>query len=477
MSGLSPTQFDSVKSATDGLAQPPLTESENLFRAPRVMIVTDGLPHITALETHLGRLGYKTQICLFDGVKLSATPKKSPAAIIIHLTEYESKAEGISRILKQHYAPHLIPVLGVMRQSDPLKKSVFDSLIVSPAHASQIANRVNSFIRLSAMETEIALRFETLEKDFGQPVKLEDTGSSTPFRVLFIGKASAAFMVVINALQTKNVEVVAAFTSFSAFDYLHDSDFDAVVMNALEQAEPALSISETMRRNARLYHVPTLFLIDEPEFEFADKAYESGARDLIDIHSDANEISGRIIELANYHRLHTELKSGFDNLGGEYCLSETSHCYNRDFIDRHAERVVKNCHKSHKPVSFLTLKLLPNCVEKPHLPFIMAAIADIGKMLRNLVRMQDTVAHYNEDTYLLLFPDTNAHEAQIILDRLKALVDCTAYNSGNPGAALTMSLEASISEVERHESSMLAIGRAFSSLKNTPLQHSTSVPA
>jgi two-component system cell cycle response regulator PopA len=472
MSGLVPPQLDSLKST-----KTPLTESENLFRAPRVMVVTDDLINVTDLEAYLKQLNYNTQISIFNGSKLSSTPKKPPAAIIIHLTAHENQAEDISRILKRHYAPHVIPVLSVMSQSDSAQKSEFDSVIIRPAHASQIANRINSFIRLSAMECEIALRFETLQNDFGQPGFLEDTGDSSAFRVLFIGKATAAFMVVINALQIKNVEVVAAFTSFSAFDYLHDSDFDAVVMNALDQPEPALSISETMRRNARLYHVPTLFLINEPEFDYADKAYESGARDLIDINSDPSEISGRIIELANYHRLHSELKRGFENLGGEYCLDKTSQCYNRDFMDRHAERVVKTCHKSHQPVSFLTLKLIPACVDMPEQPFVTGAIAEVGKMLRNLVRMQDTVAHYHDDTYLLLCPNTNAHEASIILDRLKALVDCTAYNSGNPQSVLTLSIEASISEAERHENSMLAIGRAFGDLKNAPLIHSQPLSA
>ena len=117
-------------------------------------------------------------------------------------------------------------------------------------------------IRLGQMEREIVRRVDTLREDFNIDYELSDEALRNPFRILFIGKATPDFMVIINALQKKNVEVVAAFTSFSAFDFLHERAFDAVVMNALEQSEPALTISETMRRNAKLFHVPTLFLVN-----------------------------------------------------------------------------------------------------------------------------------------------------------------------------------------------------------------------
>ena len=88
-------------------------------------------------------------------------------------------------------------------------------------HPSQIANRVNAMIRLGAMDAEITRRLETLREDFNQHPDIGDLSPDRKFRVLFIGKASPSFMVVINALQDKGVEVIAAFTSFSAFDYLH----------------------------------------------------------------------------------------------------------------------------------------------------------------------------------------------------------------------------------------------------------------
>ncbi len=441
-----------------------LHKSPKRSRIQRILMATDDPHSIKDIAVQLRKLKYDVQLSFYDGSKLSAMPVAAPTAIICAFTKNAEKSSDIARILKQHYAPHTLPVIGIMKQPLISEGSALDSIIIQPAHASQIANRVNSLIRLGAMEQEITLRIETLENDFGQSVIIEDDGDHPPFRILFIGKASPGFMIVINALQDKNVEVVAAFTSFSAFDYLHEATFDAVVMNALEQPEPALSISKTMRRNARLYNVPTLFIVDGDTFEYADKAYENGANDIINIKSDIEEISGRVLELANYHRLHGELKHEFENLGQDGCIREDSGCYNKDFIDRHSERVFTVAHKQNNPISLLAIQVSPECAEPVEQSYIDDAVSRVGQMLKNLVRMQDTVSHYTSYKYLLMLPNTNGFETESIVERINALADCTAFESGYPNAALTMNLETSIIEANKDEPSEFAIERVLAKL-------------
>ena len=370
------------------------------------------------------------------------------------------------RILKSHYSPHEIPVIGVLSAPQASPSSAFDTVLIEPVHASQIANRVNSLIRLGAMEREIKLRVETLEKDFGQTVVIEDDGQHPPFRVLFIGQASPGFMVVINSLQSKNVDTVAAFTSFSAFDYLHESKFDAVVMNALEHPEPALSISETMRRNARLFHVPTLFLVKNDEFSQFDKSEHHSARDIVNVTSDVEEISGRILELANYHRLHDNLKEEFESLGDHSSICEKSGCFTKTFIERHAARVFRANHKVKQPITLMAVRPRLYCAEDVSPEYAENALMQFGNMLKNLVRMQDSVAIYKDDRFLLMFPGSTEQDAKVVLERVRGLVACTAFEGGTPNAPLTLSIDHTIAEALIHESSDLTIGRVMLDLEN-----------
>jgi two-component system cell cycle response regulator PopA len=437
------------------------------LRKPRIqtiLIATDQPEQIEDLIIQLRNRDFNVQLSYFDGAKLSAMPVSPPTAIICRFSDNSGKASTIAEILKQHYAPVSLPIIGIIGTALTSQDTAFDSIIIQPAHASQIANRVNSLIRLGAMEQEITLRIETLEQDFAQAVHVEDDGEHPPFRILFIGRPSPSFMIVVNALQEKNVEVVAAFTSFSAFDYLHEASFDAVVMNALEQPEPSLSISETMRRNSRLYNVPILFIVDGDHFDYADKAYESGASDIINVRNSVDETSGRVLELANYHRLHGELKHEFVKLGEKGGICQQSKCYTKAFMDKHSERVLANAKKQNVPLSFLALELTPECSQAVDPSFMNDAVARIGGILKNLVRMQDTVSYYAPYSFLLMFPNTTEYETQTILKRVKALMDCTAYESGVPNAALTMAMNSAIIEAEKGESAKEAIDRVITHL-------------
>lgn len=440
-------------------------------RSLEILIATDEISIVEPLANELKKLGYKTRQAFFDGSKLSSTPVKSPAAILCYFGKYLDKSSNIARALKSYYSRNSVPVIGILRKQELSLNSIFDSVLVAPVHTSQIATRVNSLIRLTAMENEISLRVKTLEEDFNKSVSIEDDGKYPPFRILFIGKATPSFMVIMNSLQEKNVEIVAAFTSFSAFDYLHDTDFDAVVMNAVDSSEPALSISETMRRNSRLYNVPTLFLADTDHFAHADKAYKNGAQDIIDIKSDTEEVGGRILELANYHRLHSDLKKEFQALGDEDCIENISGCYNKIFMEKHAFRVVKSATLRRTPISFLAIKLRAICDEAVEDIYVESAILRVGQMIKNLVRMQDTVSHYAKDQYLLMLPDTTAFETGTILERIRALTNCTAYESNVPNAPLTVKLEHGIVEVQETENANIAINRVLTYLDRAVSRH------
>ena len=63
--------------------------------------------------------------------------------------------------------------------------------------------------------------------------------------------------------------------------------------------------------------------------------------------------------------------------------------------------------------------------------------------------MQDVVCRWDKDTFVLVFYDTNKVEAQIILSRIQALLDCTVYKSGGPdGGALSIAAQSIIMEAK-----------------------------
>ena len=436
----------------------------------RVLIVSDHPGESRDVAKNLRKLDLDVQLCLFDGNTLSSVPTRVPDAVLCHLVDFPAEGPKLARVIRSHYNSIPLPIVGAMSRPSPDASIGFDSTLFAPMHPSQIANRVNAMIRLGVMEAEITRRQETLREDFGQTPEIGELSPNRRFRVLFIGKAAPSFMVVINALQDKGVEVTAAFTSFSAFDYLHGETFDAVVMNALEQTEPAFSITEAMRRNSKLYHTPTLFLVHGNSFTNYDGAYKRGARDIIDQNSDSEEISGRILELANYHRIHEQLKADYSTLSIGVAGDKSGTAHSQDFMRAHLPRVLRDARKMKAPVTLIGIKLTPNTMDEVSAEAIDSAFAQTAGFLSNLIRMQDVACRWDNDTFVLSFFDTDKTAAKIILKRIKALLDSTTYESGSAKrGALNLTAQTTVSEIcPSSNTSQPYLDMLIATLRNDP---------
>jgi len=122
----------------------------------------------------------------------------------------------------------------------------------------------------------------------------------------------------------------------------------------------------------------------------------------------------------------------------------------------------------YKAISFLALKLIPQCSEKITHSKIEKAFIDIGLTFKSLVRIEDTVSLYTSDTYLFMLANTQYSEAEIILERISALVNCIAFDSGNTQSPLTLTLLTSIANVQSNETSKDTIKRVLHSLSPAP---------
>ncbi len=426
-------------------------------RKTRVLIVSDNPTESLDVAKNLRRLDLDVQLAFFDGKTLSSIPTHAPDAVLCHLTAYAERGPHLAKVVKAHFSPISIPVIGAMSRPSKNASVEFDSTLFAPMHASQIANRVNGMIRLGVMESEITRRIATLSETFNRHPEIGDITPDRRFRILFIGKASPAFMIIINALQDKGVDVIAAFTSFSAFDYLHGEPFDAVVMNALEQTEPAFSISEAMRRNSKLFHTPTLFLTDKNNFTAHDAAYAKGARDIIEVDADAEEISGRILELANYHRIHEQLKSDMFTLTTDIARDPSGTAFSRPFIEGHLPRLLADSKAAGVPTTLMAIRLSPQAPHDIHQDYLTSAFKQIAGILGNLVRMQDVVCRWDADTFVLAFYNTNSVETHVILGRIEGLISSCCYdNSADAKGALTFNVESAVSEISDYQQSATA---------------------
>jgi len=431
-----------------------------------ILVATDNLEAAKGLAPSFKRRGQKLKFCVYDGHKIDGATKQKPDAVLMVLTDYIEHAKRIKSALTQHFDGAVIPYIGALFREDTSEDdTIFDSIIYAQAHAAQISQRVEAVLRLQRMEREILHRVATYNEDFGIECDFSLEPIDRPFTILFVGKATPEFMSILNALQDQNISVTAAFSSYSAFNYLHESNFDAVVMNALETTAPSILITETMRRNSRLYDVPVIFLTGK-DIEDIEVLYNKGGNDIIRENADMSEIRGRILEAANFHRIHAHMKKSLSDLRFDGCIDLSSRLFNRQFLLHHLNRIVKDCQENKHELSVIALRVTPNAPMSIPPDRIAQAENQIGGMLRTLLRVQDISARVSNDTYILAFPEQEVHRLDPILERITGIVDCAAFDAGNQqdGGPFTMSIDAVKAARLPHETAEQLLTNAISEL-------------
>ena len=414
----------------------------------QILLISDIQADNLALAQAFSERGYDIFECdSRNNSFLDQLPHHPPKAIILQMQDYGTNITEIIAHVKQVYPDINLPVLALSHSAYIEELTCIDSTLFAPYHPVQIALRISSLLRLAEMEQEIELRLQTLQQDFNITPDIPEQNSQTRFKILFIGNASPEFMIIINALQKKHVNVVAAFTSFTAFDYLYEQTFDAVVMNGLRSNEPAFSVTQAMRKNAKLYHVPTLLLINDDNFTQQDTAYQTGINDIIDAKSSLEEISSRILEQANFHRTHENLKHIFSTLGGEVCIDPLTRQYNQIFFNAHLTRVRQFYHNLNLPISLCLIRVRAN-VKTTTTSTLQGVYQHIANMINNLIRLQDITARLDDNVFVIAFPGQSIMQLQSVIERITSILQCAVINDIDTGEPLDIDLEIKFSQLD-----------------------------
>jgi two-component system cell cycle response regulator PopA len=426
----------------------------------RVLIVAkdDGLAG--PLAEGLDRLGWRTITARGPYAAIAALADMEIEVAIIDATAGADEAALLARRLKASCAPRRLPVIAIGEPDPQLDALGFDLTLAPPLHAAQAALRLESLVRITMAEEEFDLRRETFG-DRGRelsPVE-EPTGA---FRVLAIGEPAPQFLALSNALTRSGADVVGAFTAYTAFDYLHERPFDAVVLWAGENQAEALSIATGMRRNTKLYHVPALLYLQSPAQIGLAEAFHRGISDLATPETAALETARRVVELARAYRRQNAIRQALDKARRSGLMDAPTGLFTRELFAAHLARLVQSSRLRRRPLSLCVLRVAERAelMEARAGGWLDRATPQIGSMIGRLVRAEDTAARLGPEVFALALPGTNQAAARAAGERIGAVIACTAFDAGPDKPAFVIDFDIGVAEVEAGESAASALERA-----------------
>lgn len=339
-----------------------------------------------------------------------------------------------------------------------------DAVIVPPAHPIQIAARVRSLLRLGVLEATARQRLADLG-DAGHVLhKSEQKGG--PISVLYAGPPDPAYLRLEHALERSGAKTVAAFSTFNAFDYLHERAFDAVVLNTRPKPDIAHTVCSAMRRNTRLYHTPTVLLSHDEVYRFADEAFARGASDILPAFLDADDLAGRILALAQERRRRRLSKSLLESCRVSAVLDSETDLFAETFGLRHLSSLITLSQTQKLPLSVIGLSVsVPGVAGPSEGRHASGALNQFASMLRHCVRAEDLAVRLSTNTFYLALPGTSAADASVVAARVAAIAECTAYEGADPNSSFRILLRHQVADVSAGERAQALISRALSGLR------------
>lgn len=420
---------------------------------PRVLVVAATDDRAGPLCQGLDALGWRT-VTAHSIQAAAATLRDLPleAAVV----EADGLADDVVARLREAALPRRLPVIviGADEAADA------DLTMSQTPHPAQAALRLEQLHRAAIAQEEFNLRQATFAAR-GVALKTDAGVESRP-RILAAGAPDRRFLALSNALTERGAEVVAAPTPYTAFDYLHESAFDAAVLWGAEDHAPALSIASGMKRNTRLYHIPlVLYLRGTGEINLSE-LYNRGLADVATAETSEDETAERVLGLARTHRRDQAVRRALDGVRASGLMDPSTGLFTPELFAAHLAKLALGARARKRPLSACVLRVAETEAVRHARAggWLDRAMPQIGAMVSRLVRVEDTAARLAPEVFALALPATPSPAARLAAERIAAVIGCTAFDAGPDRSPFVVEFDVGVAELGSEESPAALLERA-----------------
>ncbi|UPT61171.1 MAG: hypothetical protein M0D54_11955 [Hyphomonadaceae bacterium JAD_PAG50586_4] len=352
-----------------------------------------------------------------------------------------------------------------LRSNGPLPAGLeapapFTGAIALDAPAKLISAQIDACVRVALAEEERARRMTTavaMNAPMPTPAELRR------LKALYIGAPSAMFLALERALSEHGGLVAAAFSSYAGFDHLHDEPFDAVVLNGAQDPATAISLCAALRRNASLYHMPTMVVTAPLDGATRKAVIERGACAVVDTNAAYGPSLGWLFEAVRRERRRRAAEHDVRGLRDVMGEARTG-LFKRAAFEAHLARLAGDHQFSGRPFALSVMRVLPAPGSNdPSDAAWKRGFNEIASLAARLMRETDAGATIGRDVIAVALSATDLKGAKRTGERIASVAECTAFAAGDNGTG-PLVFEQSAAELQPGESGASLLARAMRAL-------------
>ena len=331
----------------------------------------------------------------------------------------------------------------------------FDGVIAIDGPRKLLGAQIDAYVRKAVAVEERTRRFATA---VALNVKLPGPSRPKPLKALYIGAPSTQFLALERAFAPAPGLVAAAFTSFCGFDYLHDEAFDAVVLNGAKDPATAIGLCAALRRNAQLYHMPTMVLTAPDDAATRDAAVERGASVAVAANAPFEAPLGWLFEAIRRERIRKAAER--DNFALRDLMGDPrTGLFRKKMFEAHVQRLAIEHHASGRPFSIAILRATARAgINQISEEAWRRGFGEVCSLAGRLIRDTDCATAIAEDAIAIALPSTAVIGARKSAERIASVAECTAFSAGD-ATDQPLAFERSAAELQPGESGEALLAR------------------
>jgi two-component system cell cycle response regulator len=361
--------------------------------------------------------------------------------------------------LKGNGATAHIPVV-IVTALDELKDRVrgleagADDFLTKPVNEIQLLTRVRSLLRLKMLTDELRLRAVTA-RDIGleELFNPENEDSENRPQLLVIDDRKASFEKLASVLRS-HASLTHVLDPQNGVLRAAEGNFDCVFVADAFKDFDALRVCSQLRSLDRTRFVPIILVADSEDENLIGRALDLGVNEYIVRPVDKNELIARMRTQVRRKRYHDGLR---DNVAASIEMAVTdglTGLHNRRYLDTHLETLVARAVNREKNLSLLITDIDRFKVINDTYGHDAGddVLREFARRLRINVRGMDLACRYGGEEFVIVMPETPAHVAAEVAERLREQIEADGFKVENGESAIDVTVSVGVTSLRHDES-------------------------
>jgi two-component system cell cycle response regulator len=391
-------------------------------------------PDARALQHKLLDGSYTAPFFHSGAEALDCARKTRPDVVIIGPGLSDMGCDALVEQLRTDPATITVPIFMLSNvpladNGDHLLTLGIDDAIGWPADPATVAQRLRSTVRLSTMRVELSIRRSVANAAL-TPLDVDGIhiDRDEPPTVMVIGTESVADAV--QSCLSADLKLTRCEDLFEAQRQIEEQRFDACVVSAGSDLEPAMDLCLQIRRNPRLFNLPVIMVCQADQAAVSPRALNMGASHVMTMPLAVAEMRFVLQTLVRRQRVRWAIRQALaitrtPAVSAPGVRDAYSSAFLSDYLDCRIAQAQQNQRQfSVVGFSFAGVDAIRHefgTEAESHL------LDQIGQWLSLLVRAEDLVAHLGGARFCVTLPDTPPSEAQVVMHRIAGVISNTDF--------------------------------------------------